>query len=362
MATTIISAAPRDLIALAWYRMGYRPRESLIAVGLHGPRRRAGVVARLDLPAARTRRVALQGLARMLRRAGEEQAVVLVVSDVGGDPRPGPDGRPVPVHRVLVHQVRRELPRHGIGVVDVLAVGPTAFRSCLCEDLRCCPVTGTSLAEVAASEVSASMVLAGIPLGASAEATTADVEPVPPPTAEPGRGTAGWGAPGNRAPALARWRQLLDEEATDPGPLPGLLEALADTTLRDALLVSLVPGAGRSPERLLAAPDGRDLPELFGRRPDPELAERGRRVLAAAARYAPAGRRAEPLSMLAWLAWWCGDGARARHLTQRALADAPGQRLATLVGELLARGAPPPWAAAEAGTRPTGGRHGQRGG
>ncbi|MEJ2579755.1 MAG: DUF4192 family protein, partial [Kineosporiaceae bacterium] len=262
-----------------------------------------------------------------------------------GYPRPGPDGTPRLAHPGLVRPLRRELPSSGRQVVDVIGVGPTAFRSHLCSDPGCCPARGTPLSQVAASQVAATMVFGGASLLPDEESVIADVKPGPAPEARSGPGgEPGWGGPADRTAALARWRELVVAGDPDPGPLPGLLDALVEPSVRDALLLCLVPGSGELPERVLAGADGMvDLAGVLSHRPDPDLAERGRRVLSAAARYAPAGRRADPLAVLAWLAWWRGNGTRGRLLAMRALADVPGHRLAVLVTQLLAEGVPPPW-------------------
>jgi hypothetical protein len=113
--------------------------------------------------------------------------------------------------------------------------------------------------------------------------------------------------------------------------------------VRDAVLLSLVPGSGTAPEELAAGRDDGTAGWLLDGNPDDELLERGRRLLSAVARTAPEGRRAEALGMLAWMAWWAGHGARARLLAARALADQPDHRLSLLVDELLRAGVPPAW-------------------
>ena len=352
----ITCAQPRDVIALAWFRIGFRPRESLVLVGLHGPRHRAGMVLRIDLPPVAARRPTLRRLADLLHRGGDDEAIAMVVSDAGGGPRPGPDGRPVLPHRGLVRELRQVLPRQGISVMDVLAVGPDAYRSYLCNDTGCCPATGTSLDEVMSSEVAASMVLAGQCVADEERAIIADVEPEPSASAvlggEPDRQGAAeqvpgslspWGSPGGREPGLACWRTLLADGADTPDDIPGLLVALDELPFRDALLLTLIPGADDIAERTLRLATTEDDEDPFLRKPNPDLAARGEHLLAAVARAAPPGQRAQPLAMLAWLAWWCGSGARARLLAERAVDDRPGHRLAILVATMLSAGVPPPW-------------------
>ena len=86
-----------------------------------------------------------------------------------------------------------------------------------------------------------------------------------------------------------------------------------------------------------------DLRDFTDRPPDRRAFEAARELVAAVARGAPAGERAEALAVLAWMAWWQGSGARGRLLVGLALADRPGHRLAAIVDRLLAYGVPPSW-------------------
>jgi hypothetical protein len=351
MTTTIRSASLRDLIALAWYRLGYRPRESLVALGLHGPRQRVGAVARVDLPEAGAHRIAMRSLAETMRRTGHRQVLVLVVSDRLGDPGFSGSDRVASSPSRLLEDLAEELSAAGLSVLDLVAIGPTAFRSYLCEDAECRSAAGIPLSEIDSSEVAAAMVVAGATVVADEDHLVADVEPVSPggfdeeeETKEPGSiGAAGEFGPTERSAALARWLRLVSSGCPDPREWSRTTRALSDPALRDAIMISLVPGVGTDPEAILQRYGPGATRDLFARRPDVELAERGRRLLAAVARRAPEHSRAPALSVLAWLSWWCGHGTRARMLADMALRDVPGNRLAGLVQVLVERHIPPPW-------------------
>ncbi|NKY07073.1 DUF4192 family protein, partial [Cellulomonas hominis] len=79
------------------------------------------------------------------------------------------------------------------------------------------------------------------------------------------------------------------------------------------------------------------------REPDEALVDAACQVLEAVAAHGRAGRQAPALTVLALLAWWCGDGVRARVLVEQALAHDPGHRLAELLDRALALGLPPGW-------------------
>ena len=61
-------------------------------------------------------------------------------------------------------------------------------------------------------------------------------------------------------------------------------------------------------------------------------------------RNAPAGYRAAPLCMAAWLAWALGMGSAAGMLVDQAVASEPGHSMATLLSAFIGSGALPEWA------------------
>ncbi len=341
MTTVIRAAEPRDLIAYAWYVMGFRPRESLVVVGLRGERRRTGVVARIDLPDRRSLVREVDAVVRLLERDRDDACLLLVVSD---EPKVG-DRLP---HEDLVEGFAALLTvDRKIDVVDALLVDRQTYRSYLCGEPLCCPPEGTPLDAVHASRVAAAMVLDGHCVVDDEADLVADVEPAGAlargeaplvlPRGRPGRG--------RRRAAFDRWCADLDARADAPDRPEELLAAIrADLATRDAVLLTLVPGSLDVARGLL---DGRPFPRDgfagLRRRPDPEVVAVGNRLLAALARRAPRGRRAEPLALLGWLGWWSGDCVRGRLLAERALAEEPGHRLAGLASALLAEAVPPPW-------------------
>jgi hypothetical protein len=152
---------------------------------------------------------------------------------------------------------------------------------------------------------------------------------------------------------LLRWKDMVTarvsaaDGAPDPVPedVAWLVPALEDTRFRDAALVALLP-AGEPLARRLARGTPTAGPALGAceeRSPDADVFEAARVLLAAVARGAPPGRRAEALAALAWMSWWQGAGARSRLLAALALHDRPGHRLAGLVDTLLLHGVPPTW-------------------
>ena len=67
------------------------------------------------------------------------------------------------------------------------------------------------------------------------------------------------------------------------------------------------------------------------------------RVLESVVAHGRRGAQPPALTLLALLAWWQGDGARARLLLERALSEDPAYTLAQLLDATLAAAVPPGW-------------------
>jgi hypothetical protein len=405
-ATVITKAGPEDMIATVWFNLGYKPRNSLIVLGLEGPRQRAGVMLRADLPSSSRAERSLDALRSIDRLPPEALRVVLpemvrdllitvaasgahgvlaIVADEQALNR-----RPPAVVRLL-RQVAREL---GLRLVDVLGLTSTGFASLLCRDPRCCPPGGRPISQVLSSRSAAVHVVNGDLVAESEADLLADVTRRPSdPACDPPSNR--WSDPGpNRAPGSAaalpagqrwlwweRWNEACGEAATMPSrgePLRGFSAALHDWSLRDAVLMSLLGagpdevramldgnhpwltscpdqtaerqpehrgfgGGGVSAEATIADQFRQDLGRLLRRRPDEMRLSAGRTVLAGAVRVAGDGDRGPALAVLAMLAWFEGRGGRARLLVERAQADASAVSLTGLVEDLLLERIPPPW-------------------
>lgn len=213
------------------------------------------------------------------------------------------------------------------------------------------------------------MVLAGATVRASRD-QLADLAPVPEDDRRRARAAAvAWrrarSADGLRGPAHADWleRSLVAwhravEGSAAPAELGQVAAALDDVVLRDAVLVSLVPGSGRLPEKIVqevgSPPQDTSTSDAVGRavaalldpaagvRPDSET-ERGRSALErVVAHHDP--RAAPGRTLLALVAWWHGDAAlAAAHLDQ--VCGEQDYRLARLLRTALDAGMPPGWAA-----------------
>lgn len=350
---TISLGGSADLIAYAWYRLGVRPRQSLVMVGMRRApsgtatatgtptatatrtgRLHCGVVARIDLPPAPLRRQAFDDLVEVLCRHDHDAVAALVVTDRGP--------------RAIARDVRRALRAARMPLLELLVVGPDRYRSLTCTDEACCPAEGRPLAEVGASSMAAEMILEGHVLVDDAEDLIADVRPDP---ARAVQVEDGHDATDPRR-LLDRWGALLaGRDRPDPGSLAepdvtALGVGLDHLLFRDAVLVSLAlptgqDGLGAAVRALRGS--SRVHADAARMMPDHDRLDCGRRVLAEVAARMPGGRRAPALGALAWLEWWRGDGLQARVLAEAALRDRPGHRLAVLVSHLIAAAVPPPW-------------------
>ena len=166
-----------------------------------------------------------------------------------------------------------------------------------------------------------------------------------------------------RASMLTRWHRVMaaagavgPSRGQHAGPaehldeipaaeLGALLVGLEDVSVRDAILLSLASGArvddplGERANHVLDA-----IFAVGGPPPEMRLAQTAHTALVALASLAARHRAAAPLGMLAWLAGWCGEGARTDVLLQRCLEQDPEHRLARLLRHALDQGMAPGWA------------------
>ncbi|MCC2313221.1 DUF4192 domain-containing protein [Cellulomonas xiejunii] len=357
----------RELLALVPHLLGFQPQDSAVVVSLRGPRGQVGLVARVDLAdiadAVHGPQVA-RSLASHLDRDGARRCVLVLYAE---DSAPAGAAR---VEAAASHVAEAfDVP---FGGAEVLVVGDHAYR-CLACDPTCCPPQGHPLSDLQGSRAGAEMVLAGSVVAAGRDS----LGRVPAAPADARRGVArvrrrraeartralvsGPQALGRwRAESLAAWRALVaPPSGTQSGPLTrsallGRVEAgLADRRVRDAVLVACLPDAGSLPERVLVrgGPDeDAEVGAAIGRLVDPASGEPPgddvhavRTALEDVVAHGRRGAQAPASTLLATIAWWQGDGARAAVLLDRALQDDPAYRLALLLRSAVDAGLAPGW-------------------
>ena len=383
MTTTIRTSDPRDLLALIPYQLGFVPHESAVLISIRRGRSRVGLVARVDLPDLAHPEHGPQLARHLVSHLVEDGAATAVlVLWTHADTRDGSGAAQLARRHV------DEAGEYFLGAIDCWVVGATGYREIDCADETCCPPSGHPLSDLQASAVSAEMVLRGERPARSRE------ELVGVPAVDPRRRRAArraaerWRQRGLHAPddralrqwrrgGLTLWRELTGAVAAagtegaaqshaDPydgpsvaGPscvldapaLGRLRAALDDVLVRDAVLVSLVPGCADVAEALVDGDTGADVDRALevivdasrGAPPLDDVVHPARAVLTEVAAHSAGASHAPSLTLLAMIAWWSGDGARASVLVERALEAEPDHRLGHLVRETLEAAMPPGW-------------------
>lgn len=375
MTPTLRVREPQELLALIPFQLGFRPRESVVVVSLRAPQHRVGLVMRVDLVDLAQpddgRQVA-RGLVSHVAADGGRDAVLVIYTD---DPVPPLHDAGSSVWRAVEHFTSAAEPF--LGSIDPWVVSSTGYAALGCIDAGCCPPGGRPLSDLLSTVVGAQMVLAG----ATVMATRDELAWIPRAgDADRRRANAGanrWRRRGQdtdpaeqarwRREGFATWRAALDGTVT-AASLGRLEAAFDDIQVRDAVLLSLVPGVGDLPERFLddscgpaGGPDAewdRDrrrtgvavdraiaaiVDPQVGRPPEEGLSSAAQRVLEGVVAHGRRRSQAPALTLLALLTWWRGSAARSRALLERAQACDPRYRLAMLLEETLAAGLPPGW-------------------
>jgi hypothetical protein len=122
--------SPADLLAVVPYRLGFHPRDSVVALSLHGPRRRFGLTARLDLPSLPHVPDAARYLVGVLRQHDAEEVLLVVYApdDSVGEP--------------LVRTLDQWLARTPASLLDAYRADGERWYCYTC-DQACCPADGT---------------------------------------------------------------------------------------------------------------------------------------------------------------------------------------------------------------------------
>lgn len=299
-------STPGDVVATVPTLCGFLPQDSVVVLSLRGRRRRLGLTVRLDLPPAAARHDAAQLLAERVAQDGAATAVVVVFADA--------------LCPELVSELTAQLRRRAVPVVEALHVRSGRWTSYLCVG-PCCPAEGTPVPPVPGL-IAAEQALDGRAVLASREDLVRALEPDPTATRAYAGARRQWarlwaGDPDEaRSTVLRRAGQALDVLADGGAPgaevCAALGAALHDVGVRDELATWWL----EQPDALLS------------------LAE-------SVARATPPPFDAPACTLLAWLAYARGDGARANVALDRALHGDPQYSLALLLRHALDAAVPP---------------------
>lgn len=129
-AEVMTARRPEDLLAVVPYRLGFHPRHSLVVLALHGPRRRFGFTARVDLPPRVLAQEVARYLLEVLRHQGCDAVLLVAYAESAADAQP------------LVRALRDRLEGAGMPLVDALRSDGRRWYSLTCAG-PCCPAEGT---------------------------------------------------------------------------------------------------------------------------------------------------------------------------------------------------------------------------
>lgn len=354
-----------DLVAYALAGVGYLPWDSVLHVALQPTSDgalRTGTVARCDL-AALDEPGFVADLVDSLAVAGAHGAAVVVVGRPPGRAQPFDTAR----RRRDVRAGAAALPGGPRRVRRPILVEGDRYGHVRCP-AHCCPPSGRPFAEVRSSRLAVAEALDGRALVRSRTdlGVTPCADPARRAAARAAADAAGGAEPGGRRTLCAAWDAALAGCASGEGPggpvdptpavLGELAAALADTSVRDAILGALLTGVATSAP--LLDPEALTRHLVAARTPPVDRCRTADRLLGAVAAHAPEPIRVHALASLGYLRWWTGQGVAADVVTRQALELDPGHSLAGLVRQALVAHVPPPWFASAAGgsTAPDGAR------
>jgi Domain of unknown function (DUF4192) len=325
---TVRIGSPAALLAMVPQLLGFEPQLSIVLLGAEPPRGRVRLTIRFDLPS--TPDPALAG--QIARRAMGVLAGHGFHAGVAVGYGPGRLVTPV------ADAVRRHAADVGFRLSELLRAEDGRYWSYLCTEPGCCSPDGVPY-NVASHPVTSAFADAGAPpVLASREELAALVAPLDGPQGEAMLQAT--------LRATERSGRLVAQAASSGGK--GAARRLIASAGLDAVREAI--DTYRAGGELSADDDAawlsvvlRDLRirDDAWSRMDPEHMEAHRRLWTDLTRRARPGFVAPPASLLAFVAWQCGNGALANVSLDRAQADDPGYSMARLLREVIDSGAPP---------------------
>lgn len=244
-----------------------------------------------------------------------------------------------------------------------------SYRHLACDSGNCCPADGNSVVKLEDTAIRAALVYRGYSAAQSRDSYLT----IPPAAAnlqlaaqqaaqhfmarKASVSKYSW-----RQEAFAAWlyscEQARRQHPATPEQLGVLSAGMTDLVVRDAILLSLVPDGlavarGMLTDHRAASAAARQLLEPIARPraahpPCPEFSRTAATVLHAVVAHAGDREQAAPLTLLAFLAWWLGDGTRASYRLSEALTLAPSYKLALLLSQAVHQTVRPGLVAADA--------------
>ncbi|MGP4114164.1 DUF4192 domain-containing protein [Streptomyces sp. 4N509B] len=350
----VILRGPADLADALPYLLGYRPEDSVVLLGLHGPRGRLGGRIRTGIPEDPGSWPAVaEQLASCLVEGGQARggrpdgAVVYLCRQPADE-----DGarRTMERLRPLAQLLRTACGAREVPVFEALYVSDTRYWSYCCPSGECCSEEGGELPEAGTSPMAAAAAYAGLRPPGSIRDLERRLAAV-------------------TGPAAARQAEAFDVAAAELTPrLLGPAEqrtAVREDTV--SLAERLMEGLRRSPvppreeetavdagdDALVSCEDAarlvlglqdrqaRDRAAEWMEGDEAPSALRLWRALSRRCVGAYAGHAAAPLTLAGWVAWSVGDEPAARVALSRALAADPEYVFGRLLYQALNEGISP---------------------
>ncbi|MGI8626534.1 MAG: DUF4192 domain-containing protein [Geodermatophilaceae bacterium] len=319
-------SGPGSLIAAVPHLLGFPPEESLVLVGLSGPRSRVGLTMRADLPAdgsAFTPTVEeLEPLIEALLRDGSSECLAMVISEC-------PDQDGVAPYVDLVAHLDEALVAAWLEASDIVLVRAGCWRSYLCPDSHCCPVQGTPVPP-ANGELAAYAAYSGSVVRDSRSALISMIAADPAAVA------------GTERALDHVCREMADASAAGTSEAyRERIEHAINRRVRALTAGTARPLSNRDVARMSVALIDRPLRDRVAAHCLQESASAAESLWIELLRRLPASLDAAPATLLALSSWARGDGAMANVALDRALASDPGYSLAQLVRTALDHALPP---------------------
>jgi hypothetical protein len=347
---------PRDLLSIVPYALGYRPVESLVVVCIRSSGT-LGMIARSSLKDLVDATSCLEIAKLVAKNAHDDDAshIFLVLYTNASD-------------EFTLRRISKYTSTFASELAPVYCetwvVDADRYYPLGCEQ-QCCPANGLDVAELESTIPSAALVFKGYAPAATRDDYISLPEITQDAVAAAARAEhrismamsdAGQTAQ-IRKQAYGTWRYasklVRKGESVSSSSLGKLAGALQDVVLRDAILVSCLPGGYRAVQALLNNSGNAD--EVVGRLLgsviveestltfDPEKHSVARSLLEQVASHASMPAKAAPLTLLAFLAWWGGDGTLTNHRLAEALELDPDYTLATTLNAAVLGGVRPGW-------------------
>ena len=320
--------SPAALLALVPQLLGFDPQLSIVLLGAEPPRGRVRLTVRFEVPGTPD-----------LALADEigHRAVGTVVAQgfhAGVAVGYGPGRLVTPV----ADAIRKHAASSGFSLSEVLRAEDGRYWSYLCQNPECCPPDGVPY-DVASHPLTWAFIDAGAPpVLASREALAAMVAPLDGPEGEAMLQAT--------VQATERSGRLVAEAATSGrrGEARRLIASAGLDAVREAI------GTYRAGGELSSDADAAWLSIMLRNlrirddawsRMDPDHKDAHLQLWTDLTRRARPGFVAPAASLLAFVAWQCGNGALANVALDRAQADDPRYSMAQLLRQVIDSGAPP---------------------